>query len=193
MHNDLQKTAAGMTLLEILLAVIMLSMFTGVVATVMEFTYRFMGEAEPGAGSPGGQVKDGVLIDHQKIHLVMDQLVDILQQPGISKERLDGTLKGFDKIAFDLTTKPGEACTGTNPTRAWRLPNSGSPLTLPEGYKLCLWKTSQTEPSLNFLLDPKNKNPKGGIYILQALPDQLKASALPVRRMFCRPRPFCRS
>ena len=39
---------SGMTLLETLAAVLMLSFFTGVVSMVMEFTFRFLGEAEPG-------------------------------------------------------------------------------------------------------------------------------------------------
>ena len=37
-----------MTLFETLIAVLMLVVFTGVVAMVMEFTFRFLGEAESG-------------------------------------------------------------------------------------------------------------------------------------------------
>ena len=98
----------------------------------------------------------------------------------------------FEKIAFDPSTKPKEACTNNpKPFQDWKLPDQ--PLEMPPGYRLCLWKTSQVEPPIQDLLDPKNANPKGGVYVLQALPEQLSASALPLRRIFCRPRPFCRS
>ena len=189
MRSNRQADLRGMTVLEVLLAVMMLSVFTGVVATVMQFTVRFMGEAEPGTADPGGQLPHGVLIDHQKIQLVMDRLVDILQQPGISKERLDGTLQGYSQIAFDNATSSAKACTKErDPLLAWDLP--GKSLEMPAGYRMCLWKTTRAEPSLKDLLDP-TKNSKGGVYVLQALPETLSASGLPVRRLFCRPRPYC--
>ena len=34
-------------------------------------------------------------------------------------------------------------------------------------------------------------NDPQGIYLLQALPEQLSSASLPTRRLFCRPRPFC--
>ena len=40
------RSASGMSVLELLLAVTMVMVFTGVVAAVMEFTVRFMGDAE---------------------------------------------------------------------------------------------------------------------------------------------------
>ena len=176
-----------MTLLEVLLAVMMLTIFTGVVATVMQFTINFMGEAEPGAANPGGEAANGVLIDHQQIHVVMDRLVDILQQPGISKMQLEGGYKDYPQIAFDLTMDPGKACTAAeNPLGVWRLP--GPSLEMPSGYRMCLWKTNVPESSLQDLV---SGNGKGGIYVLQALPENLTAASLPVRRIFCRPRPYC--
>ena len=90
-----------MTLLEMLLAVLMLVVFTGVVAMVMEFTFRFLGEAESGENNDL-EVSNGVLIDHQEIHLAMDQLVEILGQPGITKARLVGDETEFPKMAFSL-------------------------------------------------------------------------------------------
>ena len=39
--------------------------------------------------------------------------------------------------------------------------------------------------------DLLNNGATPGLYVLQALPTQLNASTLPVRRLFCRPRPFC--
>ena len=40
------SSASGMSVLELLLAITMLMVFTGVVVAVMEVTLRFMGEAE---------------------------------------------------------------------------------------------------------------------------------------------------
>ena len=54
-----------MTLIEALLALIMLTVFTGVVAMVMQFTLRFFNAAESGEQNEF-EVSNGVLIDHQK-------------------------------------------------------------------------------------------------------------------------------
>ena len=195
MTSEHHYISSGMTVLEVLLSIMMLSVFTGVVATVMQFTVRFAGEAEPGAANPGGQSRNGVLIDHQEIQLIMDRLVDVLQQPGISKERLDGTLvnpntgKTYGQIAFDpkTTTDPSVGCTDAkDPLKAWGL--DGPPSLMPDGYMMCLWKTTEKELPLKDLI---LNNSKGGIYVLQALPKKLSASALPARRLFCRPHPYC--
>ena len=42
------------------------------------------------------------------------------------------------------------------------------------------------------LISPeKNKESKPGIYILYAVPDETTINALPVRRIFCRPKVYC--
>jgi len=177
----------GMTLLEVLLALLMLVVFTGVVAVVMEFTLRFLGVAESGAKNQS-QVSNGVLIDHQEIHIVMDQLVEVLSQPGISKDRLIGGLQGIPQIAFAPGVNPERACVAGSPVQQWDLPMPD--VALPAGYRLCLWMTTQRESDLKSLLEV-NPGAKPGIYLLQALPERLSATTLPTRRLFCRPRPFC--
>lgn len=175
----------GMTVLEVLIALLMMVVFTAVVAMVMEFTLRFLGAA--GAGERNEfEVSNGVLIDHQEIQLSMDLLVEMLSQPGISKQRLDGQVLGQQRIAFDpAQVDPRVACVAADPVVQWglRMPK----VSLPPGYRLCLWTTTEVEPSLDALL----AGAKPGIYLLQALPEQLNASTLPTRRLFCRPRPFC--
>ena len=175
----------GMTFLEVLVAILMLTVFTGVVALVMEFTFRFLGEAESGEKNEF-EVSNGVLIDHQEIQIVMDQLVEVLAQPGLSKERLLGQEAGYPQIAFDPDqTDPGTACPSTDPVTQWHLPMPI--ITLPPGYRLCLWMTTKRESGMSSLL----AGAKPGIYLLQALPERLSATTLPTRRLFCRPRPFC--
>lgn len=110
-----------MTLVEMLVAVLMLVVFTGVVAMVMEFTFRFLGDAESGELNVDG-VSNGVLIDHQEIHSAMDQVVEVLSQPGLSKKRLDGEEMAFAQIAFELSTPPQEACPSADPVGQWGLP-----------------------------------------------------------------------
>ena len=178
----------GMTVLEMLVAVLMLVVFTGVVAMVMEFTLKFLGAAESGERNDFGEVSNGVLIDHHQLQLAMDQLVDVMSQPGISREWLKGEVPGRAQIAFDSDqVDPEEACTAY-PVIQWGLPMPL--LSLPPGYRLCLWTTTALESSQAALL-AEDPDAQPGVYLLQALPERLSASTLPTRRLFCRPRPFC--
>ena len=197
----------GMTLLESLVAIIALVVFTGVVAVVMQFTLRFFSSAESGDRNEF-EVSNGVLIDHQQIQMAMDILVEVLSQPGISLERLNGQERcsaddppsscaactdDFDEscrpqIAFDSGSDPLLACPAARPVTQWGLPMPE--VSLPPGYRLCLWKTTAVEsPSANLLEDRAGAQP--GVYLLQALPESLSSASLPTRRLFCRPRPFC--
>ena len=166
---------AGMSLLELLLAVSMLAVFTGVVAMVMQFTLRFFDEAESGQLNEDN-VFNGVLIDHQQLHIMMDSMVEILVQPGVS----------LDNISYSQKESPLNACS-SDPVFDWGLEdlmdtNKVRNL-LPPGYRLCLWKTTKTSQS-GTAVGPS-------IYLLQALPKKISSSSLPIRRLFCRPRPFC--
>ena len=187
----------GMTLLESLVAMIMLVAFTGVVALVLQFMVRFFYVAESGE-----EDSNGLLIDHQQIQMAMDDLVELLSQPGITLDRLKGQERCspddpssscepckdapdercYPQIAFDLGADPQVACPAARPVTQWRLPMPE--VSLPPGYRLCVWKTTAVERSL------ASEDPQG-VYLLQALPEVLSASSLPTRRLFCRPRPFC--
>jgi prepilin-type N-terminal cleavage/methylation domain-containing protein len=193
----------GMTLLESLVAVIILAVFTGIVALVMQFTLRFFAASES-AERNEFEVSNGVLIDHQQIQMAMDGVVEVLSQPGISLERLKGQVRCsasnptsscvactndfsescLPQIAFDPTSDPELACPPALPVTHWGLPMED--VTLPPGYRLCLWTTTVVERSMAAGVN----NPQG-IYLLQALPEQLSSASLPTRRLFCRPRPFC--
>jgi hypothetical protein len=196
-----------MTLLESLVATIMLVVFTGVVALVMQFTLRFFNVAESGDRNEF-DVSNGVLIDHQQIQMAMDDLVEVLSQPGISLERLNGQERcsaddppssctactdNFDEscrpqIAFDSGSEPQLACPAARPATQWGLPMPE--VSLPPSYRLCLWKTTAVESSITNLLEDR-AGAKPGIYLLQALPESMSSASLPTRRLFCRPRPFC--
>ena len=197
----------GMTLLESLVAIVMLVSFTGVVTLVMQFTLRFFNTAESGGRNESG-VSNGLLVDHQQIQMAMDSLVEVLSQPGISLERLKGQERctvddpasscaactdNFDEschsqIAFDSGWDPELVCPPALPASQWGLPMPE--VSLPPGYRLCLWKTTAMESSLIDLLGG-HAGATPGIYLLQALPESLNSASLPTRRLFCRPRPFC--
>ena len=173
-----QSEQRGMTLVETLLAMMMLVLFTGIVALVMQFTLRFFAVAES-VEQNEFEVSNGVLIDHQQIQMVMDDLVEVLSQPGIS----------MDGIAFDpQSVNPAVACPPARAVTQWGLPMPE--VSLPPGYRLCLWKTTAGESSMSDLIADVD-GAKPGIYLLQALPERLSSSSLPTRRLFCRPRPFC--
>jgi hypothetical protein len=160
-----------MTFWEFLLASLMLATFTGVVVMVMEFSLRFLGDSEQATGN-------GVMIDHAEAQLSIDELVEVLSQPGIMK----------DEIVNNMTAN----CTD-NPADEWR-GRDGKVFPIPEiyppvGYQFCLSTTSIREDNWEDILLIDGKP---GIYMLQALPEGLvNPSKLPVRRLFCRPRPFC--
>ena len=170
--NRPEHDSSGMTVLELQLAIAMFVVFTGVVVMVMQFTLRFFSAAESGKPNKLG-ASDGVLIDHGKLHIAMDAFVEVLSQPGVS-------MKG---IAFSQSDQPNVACQ-EDPVSQWGLEMlmDEKEITdlLPPGYRLCLLKTTEIETASS-----------AGIYLLQALPEQLSASSLPTRRLFCRPRPLC--
>jgi len=163
-HGAAQE--GGMTLLEMLLAMSMLVVFTGVVVMVMEFTNRFFLEAE-GNGK-------GVLIEHAEIQMDMDRLVEVLSQPGVTHTQIKNFSSPYSDNLPSTCVVSGDDIAFT-----WNLPIPSTSLT-PDGYSLCLWSTDPPEDASN-----------PGIYVLQALPDSLTHSKLPTRRIFCRPRHLC--
>ena len=173
-------------MLELLLAVAMMMVFTGVVAVVMEFTLRFMREAEcPLDVCNDGTTQDvanGAVIDRQQIEVLFDQLEPFLVQPGIHHSQIA-------RISTPLGKPPNESnCTLTSSTSTWSTRIQGLPnLVFPRGYHICLWRMGEEESDMEKLV-AGSATPS--LYFLQALPIELNASTLPVRRLICRPRPF---
>ena len=190
------RSASGMSVLELLLAVTMMMVFAGVVLAVMEVTLRFMGEAECPVDVSGvprcndvntkdEDVADGVLIDRQRIEFLFDELEHVLVQPGIPRSRIEA-------ISGVLGSPPSEVCTPESSTSYWTSDVPELPaLDFPRGYHVCLWRLAGRESSMEELTDTTNGSAMPGLYVLQALPSKLNASTLPVRRLLCRPRPFC--
>lgn len=176
-----KKNNKGMTLPEMVLAVLMLTIFTGVFILVTRFTAQFIqpintdGErnfqlAENGLNKDN-ELQD-ILNDHLKINNTIDSIIEIFSQPGTDKN-------------FILNLK----CTSL-PSLEWNIP-SISENAIPKNYSICIKPTLLTESSY---LNLNSMNGKPGIYIIYTKPNNgITYNSSPVRRIFCRPRPFCKS
>ena len=183
-----QSISSGMTVLELLVAVTMLLVFTGVVVMVSGTLFRFLSPIVQGNGR-GISRSNGLLIDQMELRASMQSLVSLLEQPGISRSQVLGLeAGGTSAIAHPQSVDPDQACV-VDPIQAWNLPlASGSIPSLPPGYRLCVWTTSIQESTTQQLL---SGGASPGVYVMQALPEQLTTSHLPSRLLFCRPKPFC--
>ena len=105
----------------------------------------------------------GQAIDEHLLQVNMDILVETLAQPGF--------------LLDDMQVMINSGCS-YDPIRQWKLP--GPVVKLVSGYKVCL----STTPASESIGEP-------GIYLLKAVPDEISASMLPTRRLFCRPQTMC--
>ena len=164
----------GMTFPELVLAILMLTAFTGVTVMVTEYTSRFFQplneEAKEEYISTEKELSD-VLNDNLKINNAFDSVIEILSEPGIDKNFI---------LSLECTTLP---------SLDWNIPSIDTKA-IPKSYKICIKPTSLSESDYTQL---SNGQGKPGIYILYSKPvNGVSVNAIPVRRIFCRPKPFCK-
>ena len=164
----------GMTLPELVLAILMLTAFTGVTVLVTQFTSRFFQplneEAKEEFITSNKELSD-ILNDHSQINSAFDSIIEILSEPGIDRN-------------FILNLE----CTSL-PSLEWGIPSIDTKA-IPKSYKICIKPTSLAESNYQQLA---NAEGKPGIYILFSKPENgVSVNATPVRRIFCRPKPFCK-
>ena len=164
----------GMTLPELVLAVLMLTAFTAITVMTTQFTARFFQplneEAKEEYISSNKELSD-MLNDHSQINNTFDSIIEILSEPGIDKN-------------FILSLK----CTSL-PSLEWSIPSINNEA-IPKSYKICVKPTTLTESDY---IELANAEGKPGIYILYSKPENgVTINATPVRRIFCRPKPFCK-
>ena len=164
----------GMTLPELILAVLMLTAFTGITVMVTAYISRFFQplneEARDEYISSNKELSDK-LNDHNKINKAMDSVIEILSQPGIDRN-------------FILNLE----CTSL-PSLEWNIPSIDTEA-IPKSYKICIKPTSLSESNYSTLA---NDEGKPGIYILYSTPENgVSINSTPIRRIFCRPKPFCK-
>ena len=157
-----------MTLPELILAISMMTAFTGITVMVTKYTTRFFQPSYEESKSSNKGLKDQ-FYDHYQINEAFDSIIEILSQPGISKDTI---------FNLKCTSSPSE----------WDIPSFDTK-PIPKSYKICVSSTPLIESNYE-----KSDNPpvKPGIYILYAKPENgISVNAIPLRRIFCRPKPFC--
>ena len=160
----------GMTFPELILAIFMLTAFTGITVMVTKYTSRFFQPLNQEVGESNEVVKD-IPNDHTKINYAFDSIIEFLSEPGINKNFI---------INLQCTSLP---------SLEWNIPSIDSEA-VPKSYKICIKPTSLSESNFSQLL---NSEGKPGIYILYSKPEGgISVNATPVRRIFCRPKPFCK-
>ena len=164
----------GMTLPELVLAIFMLIAFTGFTVMIVRYTSRFFQplneEAKEEFISSGKELQD-ILNDQTQINNAFDSIIEILSEPGIKKDYI---------LNLECTSLP---------SLEWNIPSIDTKA-IPKSYKICLKSTSLSESSYSRLSSGEGKP---GIYILYSKPDNgVSVNALPIRRIFCRPKPFCK-
>ena len=167
-NKDLKRISnKGMTLPELIIAIIMLTAFTAITVMVSQFTTSFF---QP-QNLEDKNLKNDRLNDNSKINKAFDSIIEILSEPAIDKN-------------FILGLK----CTAL-PKEEWQIPTL-SIKAIPISYKICIKPSSLTESNYPELA---NGDGKAGIYILYSKPvGGVTVNAIPIRRIFCRPKPFCK-
>ena len=167
--NQSSLLSKGMTIPELVLAVVMLSAFSGIYIVVSQFTASFF---KPMSRSVNTLPYD-FLNDYNQVLIKLDKISAIISQPGFSKDEISD---------FDCSNKP---------FIDWDLPGSELPK-VPLGYNICIEESNtMLESDFESLINDDNDS-KPGIYILYAIPVHgVSGESLPVRRIFCRPQPFC--
>ena len=169
-----KKYNKGMTLPELVLAISMLIAFTGFTVMIVQYTSRFFQpfneEAKEEYISSNKELRD-MLNDHTQINNAFDSIIEIFSEQGINKDFL---------LNLECTSLP---------SLEWNIPSIDTKA-IPKSYKICIKPTSLTESSFSQL---SNGEGKPGIYILYSKPENgVSVTATPTRRIFCRPKLFCK-
>ena len=172
--SDHKANNKGMTLPEFILAILMLTAFTAVTVVVTEFTARFFQplneEAKEEFISSNKELSD-MLNHHSQINNAFDSIIEILSEPGIDKNYI---------LSLECTSLP---------SLEWGIPSIDTKA-IPKSYKICIKPTALSESSYSELA---NAEGKPGIYILYSKPENgVSVNATPLRRIFCRPKPYCK-
>ena len=181
------KEEKGMSMIEMIISLMLLSLFFTIYSGFVELSSRFSGKETKNLNN-----SNGLIVDHHKLYLSLDKYAEVLAQPGISLGEINNIKQ--------LTSGNLPAGCSFSPNIEWSLPVSPNPIPddawIPSsaGYAICLKSTSIYEsPLSNLISSSKGYGPSAqpGIYFLLALPDDVSVNTLPVRKMFGRPDPFC--
>ncbi len=176
-----------MSLVEIVISITLLSIFFASYSGFVEISSRFNSKEQTDLNN-----SNGLLIDHHYLFITLEKYADFLSQPGIK-------LADINSIIQRQTGNLPNGCS-LSPSIDWVVPINQKPITGIDwqpsnaGYAICLKSTSITESSLSDLVyksKGNSSNAQPGLYFLLALPNEVSIDGLPVRKLFCRPQPFC--
>ena len=146
--NNMKLNNEGMTLPELVLAILMLTAFTAITVMVTEFTSRFFQPLNEEAKEEyilSGKEFSDVLNHHLKINNAFDRIIEIFSEPGIDKN-------------FILNLK----CTSL-PSLEWSIPSIDNDA-IPTSYKICInlllllrviiqnWRTTMANQEFTFFI-----------------------------------------
>ena len=131
----------GMTFPELVLAILMLTAFTGVTVMVTEYTARFFQplneEAKEEYIKSEKELSD-VVNDNYKINNAFDSIIEIFSEPGIDKNYI---------LGLECTTLP---------SLEWNIPSIDT-TAIPKSYKICIKPTSLSESNYSELANAEGK------------------------------------
>jgi prepilin-type N-terminal cleavage/methylation domain-containing protein len=159
----------GMTMLEVLIAIMLFAVFSGVMVMVSELIAAMLSSDQKSA-TP---LECGATpTDRACVELFFDDLVETLEQPTFSLANLRAALRQCKPSAGQLLNLNYDQI----PAAVW-----------PEGYEICLYDYGSVNS--RFIEDLSTDKP--GLYLLQAQPVVRSPLKAPVQRLFCRPRSLC--
>ena len=186
-HKYSNNDQSGMSLVEIIISITLLSLFFTTYSGFVEISSRFNKKENKDLKN-----SNGLIIDHHYLYLTLEKYSDFLSQPGI-------TLADINDIRLKQVGNLPTGCS-LSPKMDWQSPLEAKPITNIDwkpsnaGYAICLKSSSIVESSLTDLVSKSkgnNINAQPGLYFLLALPKEVSIDSLPVRKLFCRPTPFC--
>tara|TARA_Y100001968_G_C19420612_1_gene751561 strand:+ start:1238 stop:1819 length:582 start_codon:yes stop_codon:yes gene_type:complete len=185
--NKIEIDQKGMSLVEVIISITLLSLFFTTYSGFVEVSSKFNKKENKDLNN-----SNGLIIDHHYLFLTLEKYSKFLSQPGITLNYLNNIKQ---KTIGDLP----KGCS-LSPQTEWELPIEQKPISginwqpSNAGYAICIKSTSIKESTLSDLVS-KSKgnslNAQPGLYFLLALPNEVSTNALPVRKLFCRPQPFC--
>ena len=176
-----------MSLVEVVISIMLLSLFFITYAGFVQVSSRFNNTEKKDLNN-----SNGLIIDHHYLFITLEKYANLISQPGI-------TLTEINNIKQKQIGNLPAGCS-LSPKIEWELPIIQKPIPGIDwqpsnaGYAICLKSTSISESSLSDLVSKSKGNSldaQPGLYFLIALPDKVSINALPVRKLFCRPQPFC--
>tara|TARA_B100001250_G_scaffold412735_1_gene444759 strand:- start:1016 stop:1612 length:597 start_codon:yes stop_codon:yes gene_type:complete len=178
---------SGMSLVEAIVSITLLSLFFTFYTIFVEVASKYNKKEQTDLKN-----SNGLVIDQHYLSITLDKYSDFLSQPGIK-------LADINYIKSQQSGNLPIGCT-FSPNIDWQIPINQKPISEVDwqpsnaGYAICLKSTSLIESSLSDLISKSKGNSVQaypGLYFLIAIPNELSINKLPMRKLFCRPHPFC--